>query len=179
MKHEQASRIAAQLIVDLSTYCEHIKVGGSIRRKKPDVKDIELICIPKFGDVPTGQMSLEGDPMTSHDNLLFDHIATNRDEYDIIKMGEKYAQIQLDEEHASIKVDVFTATFRTWGYILMIRTGPAEFSKWVVTELKKEGFVPEGGEVLHHETPCTIPSEDDLFFLLGSEYIEPEDRRAP
>ena len=184
MKHEQASRIAGQLIVDLSPYCERIKVGGSIRRKKVDVGDIELICIPKFGEVGTGQGTLFGGETTNTKNLLFEHIAANRDKYDIIKMGDKYAQIEVFDEHATgtrqyIKVDVFTATFRTWGYILTIRTGPAEFSRWVVIELKKQGFTPEGGEVFHHGTPCTVPSEDDLFFLLGLDYIEPEDRRAP
>ena len=118
------------------------------------------------------------------ENLLFKRIASRCDKYEIIKMGEKYAQIEVFDEHATgvrqyIKVYVFTATFRTWGYILMLRTGPAEFSKWVVTKLKRDGFTMEDGEVFHHGTPCTVPSEGDLFFLLGSDYIEPEDRRAP
>jgi DNA polymerase/3'-5' exonuclease PolX len=178
MKLEKAKKIAQSLIEDLKSSCHRIEIGGSIRRNKPEVKDIELICIPVFDQFPTGQMSLEGDPITSFENLLFEHIAANRDKYGIIKMGEKYAQIEVIAFDKYIKVDVFTATFRTWGYIFMIRTGPADFSTWVVTELKKNGFRPEGGEVSHHGTPCTIPTEDDLFFLLGMDYIAPEDRRA-
>lgn len=173
MKLERSQEIAQSLIADLKPVCHIIEIGGSVRRKKPEVKDIELVCIPVFDQVPTGQMSFEGDPITSFENLLFEHIATNDDKYDIIKMGEKYAQIEV----SGIKVDVFTATFRTWGYIFMLRTGPAEFSKWVVTELKKNGLEPKDGEVFHHGTPCTIPSEEDLFFLLGIDYIEPENRR--
>ena len=180
MKHEKASRIAGQLIVDLSTYCEYIKVGGSIRRKNPDVKDIELVCIPKFGDVPTGQMDLEGSPMMSNENLLFEHIAANCDKYDIIKMGDKYAQIQLGEERSSIKVDIFTATPETWGYILLLRTGPWDFSKWAVTALKRKGFVPKDGEVRNlRGTFIPTSTEGEVFNLLGIDYITPEDQRAP
>ena len=183
MKLEQAQKIAQSLIEDLKLSCHRIEIGGSIRRNKPEVKDIELICIPVFDQFPTRQMSLEGDPITSFENLLFKRIAAKGEKYEIIKMGEKYAQIEVFDEHATgtrqyIKVDVFTATFRTWGYIFMIRTGPAEFSKWVVTELKKNGFWAMNGEIFHNGTPCTIPSEDDLFSLLGMDYIAPEDRRA-
>ena len=96
-----------------------------------------------------------------------------------MKMGEKYCQIttqEIDIQPVEIKVDVFTATFRTWGYIFMLRTGPADFSKFVVTELKKNGFTMDAGEVFHHGTPCTVPNEEDLFFLLGIDNIPPECR---
>jgi len=182
MKLEQAQTIAEALKAEFEPFCEKIEIGGSIRRKKHEPNDIELVCIPKFGEFPIGQMSLEGAPLTSYENLLFEHIAANRhDKYAIIKMGEKYTQIEVHRDHPagvrqSIKVDVFTATFRTWGYIFMLRTGPAEFSKFVVTELKKNGFTMDAGEVFHNETPCTVPTEEDMFFLLGIDWIEPECR---
>lgn len=189
MKLEQAQNIAQSLIEDLKSSCHRIEIGGSIRRNKPDVKDIELICIPVFGQFPTGQMSLEGDPITSFENLLFKRISANRDKYDIIKMGDKYAQIEVFDEHATgtrqyIKVDVFTATFQTWGYILMLRTGPAELSKWAVTELKRIGFAPKDGAVWSNELhegmiKIATPTEGEVFDLLRIDYIEPEDRRAP
>jgi DNA polymerase/3'-5' exonuclease PolX len=189
MKHEHALRIAGQLIVDLSKYCEYIKVGGSIRRKKPEVKDIELICIPKFGESRTGQGTLLDGEVKEIANLLFGHIIANGDKYDILKMGEKYAQIEVFGEHAigvrqHIKVDIFTATPETWGYILLLRTGPADFSKWVVTELKKIGFTPNDGAVWSNEPnegmiKITTPTEGPIFDMLGIDYIKPEDRRAP
>ena len=183
MELEQAQKIAQSLKEDLKPFCHQIEIGGSIRRKKPEVKDIELICIPKFGDFPTGQMSLEGDPITSFENLLFEHIAANRDKYDIIKMGEKYAQIEVFDEHATgvrqyIKVDVFTATLETWGYIFMLRTGPWDFSKWVVTELKQRGFTPKDGAIWLGDEPIPTIDENVVFQHLLIDYIEPEDRRA-
>ena len=54
----------------------------------------------------------------------------------------------------------------------MLRTGPAKFSKWVVTELKRNGFVPKDGEILYRITP----NESDVFQLLEIDYIEPDYR---
>ena len=82
----------------------------------------------------------------------------------------------MDDAQSSIKVDVFTAAPETWGYIYMIRTGPREFSKWVVTELKRKGYKPEGGTVLFEGEPLSLMSEKMVFDLLGIDYIEPEDR---
>jgi DNA polymerase/3'-5' exonuclease PolX len=176
MKLEQARKIAESLRSDLEPYCERIEIGGSIRRRKLEVKDIELVVIPKFGDFPTGQMSLDGDPLTSYENLLFEHIAANREEYRIIKMGVKYAQIH----KSSMMIDVFTATPETWGYIFLLRTGPAEFSKWVVTELKKRGYTLKRGAVWATDSlgllQCDTPSERDVFRMLGIDWIEPEYR---
>lgn len=176
MKLEQAQKIAESLIADLKPFCHRVEIGGSIRREKPDVKDIELVVIPKFGDYPTGQMSLEGDPLTSYENLLFEHIAANREEYRIIKMGVKYAQIH----KSGMMIDVFTATPETWGYIFLLRTGPAEFSKWVVTELKKRGYIPKNGALWLEDSlglvQCNTSSEHDVFRMLGIDWIEPEYR---
>ena len=144
MKLEQAQKIASSLIADLKPFCHRIEIGGSIRRKKPEVKDIEL--------------------------------------------GEKYAQIQLDltecdewtaeilGEDKYIKVDVFTATPGTWGYIFLLRTGPAEFSKWVVTELKRRGYTPKDGAVWHGDLRINTLDEEMVFRLLGIDWIEPEHR---
>lgn len=169
MKLQQAQEIAEALKADLKPYCERIEIGGSIRRKKPKPNDIELICIPKFVEIGTGQGTLPGSETTITENLLFSHLAIH---YMVMKMGEKYAQIATQ----GIKVDVFTATSRTWGYIFMLRTGPREFSKFVVTELKKNGFTMDAGEVFHHGTPCTVPTEEDLFFLLKIAPIPPDYR---
>jgi len=47
MKLEEAQVIAEKTKALLAPYCERIEIAGSIRRKKPDVGDIELVAIPK------------------------------------------------------------------------------------------------------------------------------------
>lgn len=58
MVWEDARDIAIIICQELSPFCDKINIAGSIRRKKPEVKDIEVICVPKkveaydmFGDV--------------------------------------------------------------------------------------------------------------------------------
>lgn len=176
MQLKQAQQIAEALKAELSPFCERIEIGGSIRRKKPDPGDIELVCIPKFIKIGSPQVTLTMGHIEVEHNHLFDYLAVNY-EGRIIKIGEKYAQIQIgDEADVSIKVDIFTATESTWGYIFLLRTGSAEFSQWTVTELKRRGFVPKGGEISYRLTPCYTPNESDVFDLLELDYIEPENR---
>lgn len=174
MKLEQAQKIAELLKRDLEPYTNRIEIGGSIRRKKPEVKDIELVCIPTIATVESKQTDLFGGFRTEKVNLLFGRIASR---YQVVKMGDRYTQMQVGiggDDH--IKVDVFTAMPETWGYIFLLRTGPAEFSKWVVTELKRRGFTPKGGEILHGAFVASTPTEQSVFNLLGIDWIEPEYR---
>lgn len=177
MKLEQAEQIAESLKADLSPYCDRIEIAGSIRRKKPEVKDIELMCIPKFADIGTGQTTLFGGETTITENVLFTYLAS-KSEWPIIKMGEKYCQFEHIDEWPgnNIKVDLFTATPETWGYIFLLRTGPAEFSKWVVTELKRRGYVPKDGVILKNGYMIQAHEEKAVFRMLGIDYIEPEYR---
>lgn len=177
MKLEQAQKIAQSLIADLKPFCHRVEIGGSVRREKAEVKDIEIVCIPKFADVGTGQATLFGGETTITENLLFSYLA-GKSEYPIVKMGDKYCQFEYvgDWRKDDIKVDVFTATPETWGYIFMIRTGPAEFSKWVVTELKKRGYTPKDGAVRHGDLRINTLDEEMVFRLLGIDWIEPEHR---
>jgi len=43
---ERAEKIAAEVIKRLSPYCAQIQVAGSVRRKKPWVKDVDLVLVP-------------------------------------------------------------------------------------------------------------------------------------
>ena len=178
----QARQIAESLKADLKPYCEQIEIGGSIRRKKSEVGDIELVCIPKFDEVGTGQGTLFGGEVTEPTNLLFRRIKACR--YEILKMGDKYCQFKIQLiDSEPINVDVFTATPETWGYIFILRTGAWDFSRWIVIELEKRGFTPKDGAVWSEEPHVGLikiatPQEADVFGLLQIDYIKPEDRGA-
>lgn len=47
MKHSTALVIAEKIKAQLAPHCDRIEIAGSIRRKKPEVKDIEIVVIPK------------------------------------------------------------------------------------------------------------------------------------
>ena len=58
MKHAQALILAEAALSALTPSCERISIAGSIRRRKPEVGDIEIVCIPKH--IPAG---LSGDEL--------------------------------------------------------------------------------------------------------------------
>jgi DNA polymerase/3'-5' exonuclease PolX len=81
-----------------------------------------------------------------------------------------------------INLDLFIVTRPAqWGVILAIRTGPADFSKWIVTPRKYGGALPsnchvEGGRVLRQQIPLEMPEERDFLDFLGLGWVEPKDR---
>lgn len=180
----EATRLADELIFNLRHYCERIEVAGSIRRKQAEVGDIEIVCIPKLisneqkplfpGDEGELIVTWEGD----------DHIATIADAGSLTKNGERYKQFQ----YLGYQVDLFLTTPDRWGLIFAIRTGPAEFSKRLVTQKSKGGLLPDDmlvrdGELhVWQEDPgifraVATPEEVDLFRLMKLAFIAPEKRQ--
>jgi DNA polymerase/3'-5' exonuclease PolX len=47
MQLEDAEKLAKQFIQEIVDYCVKVKIVGSIRRRKPQVHDIDLVIIVK------------------------------------------------------------------------------------------------------------------------------------
>lgn len=158
MKYEEALIIAEKVKAQLAPHCDRIEIAGSIRRKKPEVKDIEIVAIPKPYDV----------------GLFESGIATVVKQWEKVK-GElpcKYTQRILPE---GIKLDLFFAERENWGNIFAMRTGSKEYSHRVLaTEWVSQGYKSEGGYLFANGKKLAILEEEDLFELLGLPYVEPE-----
>jgi hypothetical protein len=46
MNYDAALAIAERLKADLAPYCTRIEIAGSVRRQRPQVKDVEICAIP-------------------------------------------------------------------------------------------------------------------------------------
>lgn len=56
MPLKDAKKIAVTICCKLQPFCEKINIAGSLRRLKPLVKDIEIICVPKVeSKTPNGK----------------------------------------------------------------------------------------------------------------------------
>lgn len=160
MRLSEALKIAEWVKSELAPHCERIEIAGSIRRKKPDVKDIEVVAIPKPYDV----------------GLFASGIATVLNQWEMVKgqLPCKYTQRILPY---GIKLDLFFATKENWGAIYAIRTGSADYSHkvlgggWV-----KYGYKMEGGVLHRSGFPISTPEEEDFFKCCGVEWVKPEDR---
>ena len=47
MELYEARVITEDLLAYQRPYCERIEIAGSVRRRRPQVNDIEIVCIPK------------------------------------------------------------------------------------------------------------------------------------
>lgn len=162
-KIADALAIAYRVVELLKPHCYRIEIAGSIRRQKPQVKDIEIVCIPK--PYQTG--------------LFSDGIALVVNEWPKVK-GDldyqycKYTQRVLPE---GIKLDLFFAQPGNWGSILLIRTGDWEFSKHFMGHIMPQrGYKQQDGYVWKSGDKIEVKEEKELFDLMRIPFIEPKDR---
>lgn len=189
----EGRRLAVEIVQLLRGACERIEVAGSLRRNSPDVGDIELVAIPK---VIAGGTDLFGDP-TEPTDLLHDLAL------DLIGKGTFEPRLASDGKQAIGKrykrllfkgfpLDLFAVNPPAqWGVIFTIRTGPADFSKRLVTGVEFGGHMPARRRVQEgalwesrgpfdsnpHPIMVPTPEEKDFFAALGLNWIEPEARR--
>jgi DNA polymerase/3'-5' exonuclease PolX len=171
MKLEHARLIAEELVKLLAPHCERIQIAGSIRREKPEVKDIEIVAIPKPYEI----------------GLFESGIATVVNRWQKIK-GElpcKYTQRLIaplrHDNVGNIKLDLFFATPKNWGLILAIRTGSADYSHLVLAQgWVRKGYESIDGNLFHKTSKWerSIPEEKDLFALIGIDWAEPKEREV-
>ena len=164
----EALEYAGELIVLLADDCERIDIAGSLRRKKPDVGDIELVCIPSVWlDLFCNEIRTAA------------RIETALTAYGIVllKNGEHFKQFL----YGKVKVDLFITTPECWGVIFTIRTGSAEFSHKLVTPRNQGGLLPSNlrvkdGRIWNGSTFLDTPEEIDVFRACNMAWIEPKDR---
>jgi len=160
MEYQKALNIALNVVELLKPHCERIEIAGSIRRQKPEVKDIEVVVIPK-----------------PYETGLFESgIATVVSRWEKVK-GElpcKYTQRILPE---GIKLDLFFAERGNWGLIYAIRTGSAEYShKVLATEWVRRGYKSEDGYLTSNGKQIMVLEEQDLFNRIGLPFKNPTER---
>jgi DNA polymerase/3'-5' exonuclease PolX len=163
MQHAQALILAEEALNALNPHCERILIAGSIRRLKPEVKDIELVAIPK--QVPAGLFSdeLEVDP---------DFCSVVRRWHKV--KGEptgKYTQRVL---YDGMKLDLFIANPDNWGWQLALRTGSTGFNRvMMLPALKARGYVMDEGDIWRNGQVVPVPEETDLWAMSGLPWVDP------
>lgn len=157
---EQAESIAEKALADLAPHCIRIAIAGSIRRRKPDVGDIEIVAVPAPYDV----------------GLFESGVATVVNQWPKVR-GElpcKYTQRLLPD---GIALDLFFARLENWGLIFAIRTGSADFSHYVLARgWVSCGYKSVDGMLTRDGEPVSVPEESDLFRLIGVPWVAPGER---
>ena len=166
MLYEEAKSIADELINVIKSYCERIEIAGSVRRKKSNVKDIEICLVPKdLLDGKAGKNKLF--------NTLGLFLLKNNKQFKYNKNGDRYKQFT----YKNVNIDMFIGHTNNWGLLFLIRTGSAEFSTKILARWKKvsnggyskEGYLYDGKHEIHY-----TPEEMDVFNLCQMNWVEPE-----
>jgi DNA polymerase/3'-5' exonuclease PolX len=129
MRHTQALKIAEAIENKLLAFTTRIQIAGSVRREKFDVKDIEIVCLPRyvdgaqtglFSDIPPAQVISQNfvDTVKS-----IGHVIKG-------KPDGRYMQIELPQR---INLDLFMPQPEDYIRQYVIRTGSADYVKRNIT----------------------------------------------
>ena len=179
-KYKDAIAVAKEIESWLKPYCERITIAGSLRRKKPEVGDIEILCIPK--EYVLSDPDKTNPFYDAVDRRIDILIAFSKLNYRLNKKGNRTygKQNKLLVHCASgIPVDIFSTTEENWWVALVVRTGPKESNIRICTEAKKWAAkfnVYGSGFTLSDGKKFICRSEEEVFRIVGLPCFPPEER---
>ena len=179
----EARQIAEEFARLFEGCWERWVIAGSVRRQMPDVGDIEHVVVPRMGVVAgTGLFAEAG-------NMLWQRCDDLVASGEIVKAlyGDKQ-QTRWGDKYRGVvwrgtKHEIFTADSSNFGCILAVRTGPAEFSRAMVTKLNADGLYRQADGYLRYASGASVgqikpcATEEAYFEAVGWKYKAPEERR--
>jgi DNA polymerase/3'-5' exonuclease PolX len=187
-----ALTVADWLIGLLEPHCTKIAVAGSLRRGRPEVGDVELVYVPRFGAQAAG-LELIPDERTRcnlADVCLAELESLGQIERRLNVNGRQTygAQNKLVRHVASrIPVDLFATTEDCWHNYLVCRTGGEDSNVAICIAAQRIGWKwnPTGPGFSRPRSDLgadavethAVTSERGVFDFVGLPYLEPEARR--
>lgn len=162
-EYAEAKKVADEMLSEMQPHCKRIEVAGSVRRKRQEVSDLELLIIPKPYDI----------------GLLKHGLPEALDKYQCIKgkLHPDTCKYTRRLHPSGIEVDIFIANEDNWGYLYAIRTGPAEYShKVLARRWYRMGYRGKKGNLTKNGQIIPIREEQDLYDLIGLPWLEPTSR---
>ncbi|MEO1263558.1 MAG: hypothetical protein AAFZ15_32400 [Bacteroidota bacterium] len=168
----EAEVIALEVWKKLKMHCPKgkCKIAGSIRRRKKEVKDIEIVCVPNringdfFGfkkiNHPAFVKAVKGIGKVTTGNI------------------EDGKQVKIELYQHDIKIDLFMVEEGNFGMQFLIRTGPSEYSRKILWKFNQRGYRCEGGYPANGKNRLAFFNEKEIFEFLEMKYVEPEKRKG-
>jgi DNA polymerase/3'-5' exonuclease PolX len=190
MFRPDAVELAKAFIERIDDCCERLVVAGSLRRRLAMIGDIEVVAVPKRETLTSGLF----EDMATEVDRLDARLAEMLDDGDVSKRLDRNGVPRWGPTlkfltYRDARVDLFAPERDRFGWILMLRTGPAAFSRQLVvrtdrrTKDGRPGLLPEhvypvGGWLTRGIARERIetPEEADVFRLFGLPYREPWER---
>jgi DNA polymerase/3'-5' exonuclease PolX len=195
MERPVAVEIAKRFVAMIEDYADQLIVAGSLRRRLALIGDIEICAVPKVEIVRTETVGLFGSEFTSSEvdqldfrmNELLEAGAVSKrlDANGSPRWGPTLKYLTFE----GARVDLFCPSAERFGWILLLRTGPAEFSRQLVvpkgkrTKDNRPGLMPayikpDNGWLTYQTSGERIPTPTELsvFDLFGIPFVDPWSR---
>lgn len=182
--------LALEVVKLLADFTTRIAIGGSIRRGKAEVGDIEIVCQPAFKPLPSGRTGFllikQNGAHWITDRLRDDGSLEPR--LNLSGSPEAWGPRHRRAYYKGVNLDLFIILpDRSWGRAMLICTGPLTANQVLVThegQINRNGdrgilptkFQFREGELYEGETHLPTPEEGDVFGYLGMPYIPPPKR---
>lgn len=185
--HAEMLTLALEVVALLAASCTRIAIGGSLRRGKAMVGDIEIICQPDVQHLPSskgGFILLKQEAVNWMCNRLRDE-QVFQPRLNMSGHPESWADRHKRAWYKGVKLDLFIVQAdRSWGYTMLLRTGPGDANNVLVTRdgvrnhEGNQGVCPEpyqfrDGDLHVGDKRIETPKEQDVFAALGMPYIAP------
>jgi DNA polymerase/3'-5' exonuclease PolX len=167
MRYQDAMPVALGILDLLRPHCERLEISGSLRRRRAEVKDIEIVAIAKPFETGLFESGLAS-VVNTWEKVRGDITPETRYTQRIIR----------STTGAHIKLDLFLCSAQNWGLIMVYRTGSKEFNMRWLQQAKRRGYRMDQGQLWAHgrNEPVHIREEEDLFKRIGMEYVPPQQR---
>lgn len=190
MERPAAIAVAKAFVDAIAGTYDQLVVAGSLRRRLARIGDVEVVAVPKIQQAADGLFAdrlTEIDLLDARMHALLDAgtVAKRLDARGHPRWGPivKYLTFQ------DTRVDLFTPCAERLGWILVLRTGPAAFSRQLVVERgrrTKDGrsgllpptLRPNDGWLTDRVSGRRVatPTERDVFEAFGLDWLEPWER---
>jgi DNA polymerase/3'-5' exonuclease PolX len=166
----------------LKPFCHRVEIAGSIRRKQPQVGDIEILYIPKRVEaIPKGELVCKTIDKSQERILSLIEagvLCLRKKKNGTTSFGQR-VKLLLDKD-TDIPVDLFACEEQQWVNNLVSRTGGKMTNITIASHAKRLGWnwlMSDAGFINKKTSEVFIPSsEEDVFKFARIPYMNPEER---
>jgi DNA polymerase/3'-5' exonuclease PolX len=178
---EEALEVVQEIEEFLLPCVTRIAVVGSVRRKKPTVRDVELLCIPRSVDTtPVGEFfpRLTNTLEIGLEKLQKEGVVEKRIKSDGTFSYGKKTKL-LVHCKSRIPIDIFVTDPSQWFNTLVAKTGGKENNVAIAANAKRLGMrwvTSSPGFLLSDGSILPVQKEEDAFSFVGLPYLLPHQR---
>lgn len=173
-----AWKVAERLRERLAATCIHFEVAGSLRRQKPTVGDVDIVCVPVLEE-PPGMLPGLGHAEPVSFTREVDAIVAGSNgaiSYEVNGEAIKRLIIRL-KDGTRVMADIyFTRDLEQFPALLLIRTGSARHNAYLSGLARDQGMQLGSDGLKRGDQRVHCATEAEIFEHLGLGYREPHMR---